>query len=321
MYNAEQKNAFFRDNDHWGNATRKKMRLYFERISQLEEKFGKDVCRFDESQVREVAKLISGYLLNQTNVQWLRWYANWCAEQGFAEAGSPLSMIVSEVDTNRYVRSMVSGPKDLEAMLDKFLDPISMGTIDVVNRCAFWLAFCGVDPQHIDKITSEHIDLENMVICYEGFEFPIYQEALKTIQKSMEITEFRYFHPKYSRDIIRKRDGGLELIRGFEGSKCSLTRVKDTVKRSIMDVEARLGVDLNIKISFDHIFYSGIFSRAYEHELKSGFAPSFAADIEIMMVLDDIILPRTNKPSSRRAALRRKLDGNYKLWKSVFIEN
>lgn len=323
MYNEELKGRFIRE--FTTNLGRKKLaETMFNSLEPYEVDWGADVCTIDKERLRPVVMELVGFRSTSkgTRATVLRAYIRWCMKNEVEGACDALLQI-KDFGLEKLKRQMVASPGHLQRYLDCICDKESELTTDVTYRCLWWLAYGGVENEEIAlKILDSDVDFENMVVRYGNEEFPFYREAIPTLKKCVELTQFRFKHPNYSEVIWRKRADGHQLIRGIRANKSAQSiKVEMSYKArqsSFMTEKDKNDESLQLKLSYYRVWLSGMFYRMYEAE-RAGMPVDFTAEAKRHMRDKDYKLDSgRNLIGAKERQLARAYEKDYNRWKEAY---
>lgn len=320
MYNEVLKKKFINDYSD-SISVRKSCVAVFEVLSKHEEAWGSDLCTKTAKELEPALNDIFGLRIygRVTRLAILRAYSKWCLENNIEGACDGI-MHVNIGDDSAIKEQMVNSPLHLEKYMDSLFNTEPVGTMDDVYRCFLWLAFGGCPEEETVQITINDVDFDNMVVRsdHSGIirEYPIYRESLRAFRNCVELDQFVYFHPNYTKEIVRQRVPGKQLLRGIKTEgQIKLIRV-ELSKRAR---EARAAGKTAQRISYYRAWLSGVFYRMHELELV-GIEPDFSG------VASDFMKGKTYRLSSGRnliGAKQRRIAKEYKedyeRWKIAFF--
>ena len=267
MYNADQKKEFIL-NYSKKDSTRKACVTLFNALERMEESWGADISTVDEAKARTAMESVVG--IRADTIAWrpnvLREYARWCLAQGKPNACDALLKVEVKGDV-KMRKHTVKNPRHLQSYLDAICDPESKLTVDMATRCYCWLAYAGLEEEDILRLTKENVDFQNMVVTYNGKDYPLYREALKSVQACATMTYFMFEHPVFSSQggtVQRDRAPGDQLVRGF---RVELTGTTIRASLSRLAREAERAGKTDIRLSHYRLWLSGLFYRVYEDEV------------------------------------------------------
>lgn len=328
MFNETVKSAFIEKYTE-SDRTKKLIRYIFEATGSIEEKYATDFYALDAEQAQEAFNSASGTRVNgaSTILMLLKSYVRWCAANGYKVSEAVRSLRIDVYDKIR--ESYVASAEHLlESMNQAFPSP-DKNEIEYVYRSFLWLGFIGLQASEAIQVTAEHIDLNAFVLHFPGHSAPyrIYSEAVSDLKKAISLKEF--LEPRGQEGLKRLRAGGKEILRG-KVSKRSLSEAveltfRPTISRAFKAALERYesrGMEVpkrySLKLTFKHVYMSGIFFRAYERE-RMGISPDFGAIV---------IHERRNAKESHFSTnyterkllniLIRDMEQDYDNWKSVF---
>ena len=320
MYNENQKRKFIEQYTS-SDSSRKSCIATFKVMERYENEWGADLCTKTAEELKPAMDGFLGLRVNgrATRIATLKAYAQWCMDNNIDGACDGIMNIDIE-GVEKIKEQMVNSPLHLQKYLDIICCDESYETMDDVCRCFLWLAFAGCPEEEILHITSNDVDFGSMIITsnYSGktVEYPIYRESIRAFKNCVELDQFTYIHPNYSKEIRRQRVPGNQLLRGIKsGASLSLIRV-DLSKR------AKKAIDegkTKIRLSYYRAWLSGVFYRTHELEMI-GVEPDFSN------IASDFMQGKVYKLSSGRnliGAKKRRVEKGYRddynRWKLAFF--
>lgn len=273
MYNEEQKRKFiagYTKSIHTSNVACN----IFEALAAYEETYEKDMCTFTVDELQPVTNNVLGL---RAASKWmgiiiLREYVRWCIANKYPGACDSI-MRVDLLGLDKVRVQMVSSPLHLQKYLDKVFDAEDEETIDNIYRCFFWMGYAGLSEEDTLHVGTSNVDMANMTINHNGQGHPIYREALPAFRNAIQLTQFYYKHPNYSKLVIRNRVAGTTLMRGIKANTQLIT-LRPTLSKRLTDAFENGRVQQ--KLSFHRIWLSGLFYRMYEME-RAGIPVDFSA--------------------------------------------
>jgi hypothetical protein len=300
MYNEERKMRFVEEM----GASKTICQTLFNATSKAEKVVDTDLCELPTEAIQAILDNNLGIdpSLIKTYIKTIQRYIEWCDVQHYPVYSKDVKLTINMDEKIR--RLMVSSPQHLEAVLNKVFDPVSMETTDCLYRCFFWLAFAGFKIEETMKVKVSEVDFDLMQIHHNGKSLDMCIEAVPAFKLACNAQEFVYIHPLYEKKT-RKRCPGELLMRGIRSSAIQTMALRDSIRKK--------NIAANISLSYERIFLSGIFYKAYMAELH-GVKANF----------DDIVIQRLaqNKSSTRPEYVAQKIRKNlilqYTNWKNAF---
>lgn len=314
MFNREVKSRFLKSYTE-NIAIARNCSYLFNACEKYELEWGADLCTMDETSLQEMVDNVSGMRAhsNATQIGILKDYVKWCLENNIPGACDGM-LKIQEVGLDNIKTHMVSSPLHLQMYLDEICLSEDKKSIDNTYRCFYWLAYAGMSEADILNVRVRDVDFEDMVIRFDGVNYPIYREALQSVKNCAKLNTFTYYHTKYQMDRVRT-EGDL-LLRGV---KSNPTPAKMRTKLSRLSKEKLDNGETKLHLSHVRVWLSGIFYRAYERE-RLGWDIDFreAATQSIMAKAKGDIDPSNSKVKDtiRRTANIYLTD--YKRWKMAF---
>ena len=310
MYNEERKLKFVKDTCGQSEFTVKYHTSYFDAVEQYERQFNKDLCEFTTEEFNELFS--SGTYafkseIVRRRIAMVRRYIGWCNNNGYCDVSLDAINDVVYEPSAMIKTKLVSSPKDLQEWLDIVFYPVESNTMDVIPRAYFWLAFSGVARSEITDLTPENVNLNASIIEYNGYTYPIYDEAYSTFESLCTAKQFRIIHPKF--DKYKDRVPGNMLLRGCYKSATPKSIYYNALKKITSAQEDDPEIPT---FKYTIIRDCGLFYRIHQMENR-GLEPNF----------DEILdrMPEYVNKSTARARKSERLYGakeDYKLWKKAF---
>ena len=311
MYNKELKQSFIK----WytdKEAVIKLCKGAFHSFQPYEVKWGSDLCTRSVEELQEATDSTLGL---RTKGRWakisiLKEYSRWCVSQGVENAN--LNMIAVTNDSVVQMRThTVSRPKDLQRYLDAICLPTQDLATDNIYRCYYWLAFMGMEEEHILEAKCSDVDLDNMVVKYpqKNTYLEIYPEAKEAFRNCATLTEFTYVNPRYEARSSKRRASGDTLIRGIKSMPTIQTLRVELSRRT-----ARKQDFTDRKLSYGRVKLSGDFYRMYDKELD-GIEPDFGPVAERDMMGKEYSLTGRNTIETVKRHIVVKYESDYDKWK------
>ena len=271
MYNSDLKEKFI--NTFAKTQTDKdKCLMVFRETEKYELELGIDLyhMNFDqlESSLRNVGGVKKGY--NMVILCFLKNYLKWCSDQGLEVFDVDVLKLNIGEDNAR--RSLVANPYHLQCLLNAMFEPEDYESNDCVIRSAIWLSYSGIKPQDICCVTKEDVDISKMLIHFNNKDYPIYRESLKCLSFCKEATQFNYYHPNYHTKI-KPRVDGKELLCSTKTILTGHSLATAIVKKRMAALDKGNSIDVNI--TMEHVWISGIYHRSREIEIATGISPDF----------------------------------------------
>lgn len=322
MYNADQKKQFIL-NYTKTDSIRKACVALFNALEPMEESWGADISTVDEAKARTAMESVVGIRADTIafRPRILREYAMWCLTSGKPNACDALLKVKVNGDA-KMRKHTVKSPKHLQSYLDAICDPESKLTVDMATRCYCWLAYAGMEEEDILRLTKENVHFENMVVTYNGKDYPLYREALKSVQACATMKYFMFEHPTYAPQngaVRRDRAPGNQLVRGF---RVELTGTTIRASLSRLAREAERAGKTDIRLSHFRLWLSGLFYRVYEDEVTGiedprvlffRFTQEYTKDKEFK--LDS----GRNTKAAKQRAIANEYYRDYQRWKTTLL--
>lgn len=325
MYNAERKQAFIECYYSKSVKTQKFITQVFNSFEKYEEEWQADLAVQNTKELQNAVNEISG--LKSRSIKGvlivLREYVKWCANNNFQTSNGIFEVRINSLDKIR--TQMVSSPKHLACVLDKYFDKTEQHTIDIIYRVFLWMAYAGLEDKDAVRITSDDVDLNKMQINFEGHSYEIYKEGRADFEAACYLNSFFYEHPYYSK--IRNRVEGNLIMRGFRSSNIDLMTIRPMLNRAFknpkkLDEDKNDMMDVikntNYKISYKRIYLSGIFYRAYEVERMGVEYVDFSETVKREMDNYRKNKEYTSDTKKIEKQMAKDLREDYERWKCAF---
>lgn len=316
MYNEELKKKFIREYTT-STSTANVCETIFNAFQKSEEEWGADLCTRNEEELQPVVNMAVGL---RSRSKWMRLivlkdYVQWCI--GTNVAGACDGMLkITDVGLDKVRQQTIANPKHLQNYLDAICEPAEKCTTDNIYRCYYWLAYAGVEEEDILNIKCSDVDFRNMVVNYPQklTSVPIYPEALQAFHNCVELTQFVYSHPNYTKTVWKDRAEGDTLIRGL--------RALPTLKAIRVELSRRSknkSDKTDLKLSYFRVWISGLFNRMYENE-RAGIQPDFNSIVLQQMEGKTYNLSSgRNTIEAKQRQLVRDYEDDYQRWKLAWI--
>lgn len=323
MYNKDIKERFI--TDFSSNTGRRQVAsIMFETLEQYEKEAQSDFCTWQKDRLKPVVCELIGLRENskKTRLSILKTYVKWCVQNNIPGAREDL-LEIDDFGLDKLKRQMVANPQHLQRFLNCILEPEQENTVDNIYRCYFWLAYGGMSEDEVFKVSVKDVDLMDMVVRFNGKEFPIYKEAVPAFRSCVERTSFKYKHPNYiDRDIYRNRIAGDILLRGTRGYG-SVTGIRVEISRKQKEQKFRRestkdDKSLDLQLSHYRVKLSGLFYRVYEAE-RAGIPVDFMPAAEQFMDGKTYKLDSgRNLIESKQRRIAVEFLEDYNRWKEAF---
>lgn len=327
MYNSELKNKFISEID-MSDSRRIYIQRLFTALEPFEEAYNTDVCAMDEKILKDVLGKVLGFKESskRTGVLALKGYIKWCKNNDVEGVCDSIFNIKS-ISLDKMKHQMVANPYHLQKYLDFVFDKESECTADNVYRCYFWLAYAGLDEEDAVLVKDTDVDLTDMIIRYNGNDYPIYREALLTFKNCIELKEFNYIHPNQLRGKRERIEGNLLLRRLKKAGNTEMSEsyyairpiVSKRIKIALKESEnEEIDENLRLKLSYSRVQLSGIFYTTYEAE-RAGNAVDFTPLVEKMIKKDDNYMHlREDLRRRKKTSIIRSYLKDYNNWKEIY---
>ncbi len=269
-----------------------------------------DLCTRSGKDLQPVIDKLTGLRYNShwAVIPVLKEYVKWCIDNQVPNACNGI-LEVNVVGLERVRTCMVSGPLHLQRFMDSILDKECEETVHNLYRCYYWMAFSGLYEEDAFCIIDKDVQIDSLTIKYNGYDYPVYREAISAFKNAITLTGFYYKHPKYSEIIWRERAAGHILLRGFRGN------IKPLTLRSVfsnINTNALKDKKTEQQLSYSRVWLSGLFYRTYERE-HAGYSVSFT-DAAIKQMGDK----EYKNEKYQLAKIIRQYQRDYQRWKQVF---
>lgn len=313
MFNEDQKRSYIISLGKSPTAA-KISALIFNRSEPYERKLGKDICEWSSAEMSESLGSMIGLSHNSSleYISLLKRYMKWCADNNIKTTGEN-AVSSADINLDKIRSQMVSGPMQLQNCLDSIFDRESDESIDVVYRCYFWMAFCGIKEPDTVLIKKSDVNIQRLQIIHNGRVIPVYREAIPAFEIAVNNNSFNYYHPKYSSVVSRCRVAGDILLRGVKANPDSGYIRRKTVQKIR---EATNGAGMS-QLSFRRLSMSGLFYRAFERE-RAGIPVSFESELNLIMDGKQYKTTEYSSYKIQRQRLERSIRKDYERWKMAF---
>ena len=323
MYNKDTKEKFITE---FSTNTGRRQVAYkaFEALEPYEQDAESDFCTWDKDKIIPVVDKLIGLRESskKTRLSVLEAYIKWCMQNKIPGAREDL-LGISDFGLDKLKSQMVANPQHLQRYLNCILEPEQENTVDNVYRCYYWMAYGGMSEEDALNVTTKDVDLVNLVIRYNGTEYPIYREAIPAFKSCVESTNFKCKHPNYTDvEVYRNRIAGDILTRGTRGYG-STRGIRVEISRKQRNQRFRPDStkddkSLDLKLSFYRIRLSGLFYRMYEAE-RAGMPVNFMPAAEQFMEGKTYKLDSgRNLIGARQRRIASEFLDDYNRWKEAY---
>ncbi len=318
MYNIEQKEKFAKQYT-MKQSIRDACYSTLNAFEPYEIQWGADLCTRD---AKTLQPIIDEMLCLRAKSQQLRLtilqeYVKWCLKTGVPGACDGM-LHVDAVSLEKMKRQTVKNPKHLQRYLDEICDSESEQTADNTLRCYYWLAYSGMKEEDIFSVKASDVDFEEMLVRFNGQDYPIYRESLKAMRNCATLSQFIYKHPNYGADkiVYRDRAEGDILVRGI--------RAVPTVQSMRVELSRRSKLCLedgrtSSQLSYYRVWLSGKFYRIYESELAGHPAEFTELAAEHMAGKTYKLDSGRNTPMAKQRKLEADYAIDYNRWKATLL--
>lgn len=317
MFNQELKERFIREHTSSISVANACMSL-FNAIEKFEVGWEADICTRTAAEAQPVVDEIAGLRTGrkQLRVNILKDYVKWCITNNIPGAcDGVLQTDTSGAENMR--KKTVKSPLHLQMYLNALFEKESEETLDNIYRCFYWLAYAGMAEQDIFNVKVMDVDLSNLSVRFDGYEYPIYREALDCFRNCVHLSQFVYKHPNYTNTgvVYKPRADGDRLIRGLRPTVSVPAMRVELSRRSARGIEEH---KTDLQLSYYRVWLSGVFYRMYELE-RAGFPADFSGVAANFMEGKQYKLDTSRLT---REGYRRKVTGeylhDYENWKKTF---
>lgn len=288
----------------------------FSASEPFENEYKRDVAAFYRSQMAnledtDAIKEIAPMKYKAAILQYIDWYRRHIQDPD--NSGSAKSWVMDSLQP--YKDSIVSSPAHLQKVLDIVFDSVESGTIDIIYRTYFWIAFAGLrERDRASLVTTKDVRLDDMEIRFDGYSYPIYSEGFKAIKAAKCADAFVYNHPNYT--TTRTRVDGDKLLRGVRADADS-SGIRRKIREKI--AEATKVNDSVTQISYRTVLHSGIFYRQYQDEvIDDGSKIDFKG---IVKPTKNGVAMRQDCLISSACRVNNSLKSEYYLWKYLLYKD
>ena len=310
MYNEKLKRRFI-ESYTGSESTAGFCERLFETVARDEEKAGADICTWSSEALSPVLERISRIrsIDRQPHLYVLKKYAKWCAENGVE--GATLNLCGASVTGLSKIREyMVSGPEDLQNYLNAVFESEAEQSTDSVYRCAYWLAFMGVDKEDAVELHRSDVDLTGRVLNCRDRKIALYDLSLDAFRNCALLTAFRY------REKWWPRMSDTMLL-----SAVKAVYTTDKLKVA-MSSKAKKAADAGLtskRLSYERVEQSGLFYRMKEREM-AGYGADFSEATEAFMRGREYKLDKNGGTiESIRGRILSDYEKDYRQWKTAFL--
>lgn len=328
MYNESQKMAFVNSRNQ--PTTKKFVTQIFNWFEPYENKWGMDLALQSAEVLQPVVNELSGLRSKSTELLliMLKEYVKWLKNNGYPYSRGIYGV---QIDSIEKVRSqMISSPAHLVEVMKKVdtglkkkdgsaifrgFDSAELETVDIIYRVFLWMAFSGLYDAEAIQVKDSDVDLDKLVINFDGKKFKIYQEAKLDFEKACCLTDFNYIHPHY--ETRRKRVDGNLIMRSMRSEEIDLMTIRPIVNKKLNPKTEGDKSRLKSKLSYNKIYLSGVFYRMFEQE-RMGKKVDFAKLVARDMENTEYTMSATRTRNTIANKLEREYKADYERWKCAF---
>lgn len=335
MYNEKIKLGFI-EKYTTSDQTKRLLLHIFDGTKDAEAKYGRDFYEMDVEQAQETYNNVAGIKVSGASaiLMILKAYVRWCTANGLPTSDSVSRLHIDVRD--KLKESHVASPQHLRYALDAAFPHPELNEIEYIYRSFLWLGFMGFQASEAIRVTKDDVHFQDCRIIFvelgedgtaKEYSHLIYTEAMQDIRMAVQLTEFR--EPRGKNGIIKQRAHGDEILRGKVGQNSLEDAVditfRPTISRAFREALDRytsagneVPAQLSLKLTFKHVYMSGIFYRTYERE-RMGIPPSF--DAIVMRERRNAKESKFSRNYTERKLLNiliHDMEQDYDNWKSVF---
>lgn len=287
--------------------TRQRMVNLFEKMSDVEERLGKDFSQFDLSEIKsalpEICIRSVGY--QRVVIGYLRSYLEWCIEEGLSldQENRLVGIDIRGLNIgSSYNETMIKDNLQLDEYLNIVMRPLQEDSVDNMYRVYYHLLFDGLTLDEALNLKQEQVDLDHKLIHLNHKDIFLSDLTCKYIRY---LSKMRVY-------CSATKAGGIKSYKIIENGYVLKRTTPDRSRFKIVainfsskyfsNLKEALQSDLTLNIT--SIMLSGIFYRMYQEELKGN------------QVLYDEYLSRYNREDMTTALNEGKM--GYKAWKETF---
>lgn len=318
MYNEGQKNRFISEYTS-SDKTSALIAQIFNWFEKYESDWGMDLSLQSTEELQPVVNELTGVREKSTELILiiLKEYVKWCARSGYEISKGIFDVRINTIDKIQI--QMVASPLHLQSKLDDYFEPTEKETIDIVYRVFLWMAFAGLDDVDAIRVSSDNVDLKNLVINFEGQTYELYKECKDDFEKACKLTDFFYEHNEPYYSMRRDRAEGKIIMRGIRSPSVDLKTIRPVINKkfSVKDKEK----EQKTKLSYNRIYLSGIFYRAYEREragLPVEFSKVIECEIKRKQKTKKYVTSKTRTITTISNRIEREYLADYERWKCAF---
>lgn len=314
MYEMKRKLEFI-DGLEPNTVTKESFHSLFCKTEPFESRFAKDLSEFSLDEANELISNSFGVKFNsrRTLVIRIRTYIRWCKSRGY-HVSDAFDLV--DFETSALISSsLIFGPEHLKDELDKVFRPDTEESTDEQYRALFWLAFAGIPSWEAAlSLKAEDIDFDEMTVRYNGVDFKLYVEGLRSIRNVARLSAF--IQERYNKKRLVDRYQSDQLLRGIQGElKTEPGRVRLSKLYKKRQDEGREFT----RLTFENVYTSGVFYLEYKSEMRTGMESSFVNVVEREMILNGI----NKKSVQNQGSYYQKISDykkDYACWKRAMSE-
>lgn len=326
MHNHDVKNRFIEELSD-KESVRSLAAHIFSTTEPFEDALGIDFCRMNLEQAQKTVNSTVGLRISNARsiLYVLREYVKWCAAQGM-EVSTAVENVDLALEEQMRMR-MVGSPAQLEFTLKEVYNEPDKNSIQYIHRAFLWLAFIGLQDFEAMQVRTSDLNYEDMYLRFGGGDpFRIYSEAVPDLKMAKRLDSFNETRRGNTKEFPRAK--GDLLLRGkpTENSpqQVLVHTFRPTISRAFKaalercEAEGKIPAGVMFHLSYDRLYRSGVFYRAFERErmqLPLGFDATVAREMQL----------RPGGKKLEKSAARKVAQGKireylieYEQWKKAF---
>lgn len=325
MYNEGRKERFIAEyttSEHSGRY----IRVIFNKFSKYEEQeWHEDLCMASAEVIEPIINSQTGTRSESAErvLIVLRDYVKWCRRNRIKTSDGIFNVKVDVVEAVK--EQMIKNPASLQERLDRVFADESKQTVDCLYRAYIWMAYAGLTDEEALDVDISEVDLDNLVIRHNKQIYQLYEEAKETFRLACTLKEFKYIHPNQSSskyETTKPRYKSDKLMAGHKSVLKIATMRGIMNKRVLSPLDPKIKNDNNyvpVKLSYKKIYYSGIFFRAYQNEVRGlGSCLRDYAIEEVAKKQKQYKLSKNRTLNKIVNEMERELERDYDRWKCAF---
>lgn len=319
MFNEETKQRFLNEFTS-KESVRRNYATALKAISVYEEKWNADFCTKSAEELQPVFEALCGGSVRSVVARRKIYvnYVRWCLDNGIPGACDGAMHTEVKVSQSYYESTMIGSPLHLQRFLNSVYTPEEFGYMDMIDRCMFWLLYCGVEFDDLMNLRKSDVDFNDLTVNVDGMKIRLYAESLPSVRFACTATELRFPSDKSGRRksvvTIERSNSEWILSRTVKEEKHKHS-LANRFTNQIEDLR-KIGRDIQRTPTFTTVWRSGVFYREFQRETAG--LPTSLPEIAQRYAEKREMRSSSNLKESKTNYLK-TLRRDYRIWKEHFI--